>query len=231
MALFLHENRQHRFDGGFKHKMKKLAIASCFATLALGSLNAQEFSRFAFNVGAGFTQGLSDTGRRLDTGWNVRAGAGYNFSPHVGLMLNAGYDNMGINPTTLASFGAPGGRMSVFSATLGPIVHLNPKGNVDVYVFGGGGLFHRYQEFTAPTVSVVTGFDPFFGFFPVNVPSNQILANYSVNKPGMEAGAGISFGRKWNGKFFAEARYARIFMGDRFSHDTEYLPVTFGFRW
>jgi hypothetical protein len=211
--------------------MKKIAIASCFGLLMVSAMSAQEFSRFAFNIGGGFTQGLGDTGRVTDMGWNARAGVGVNFSPHVGLMLNAGYDNLGINSSTLQTFGAPGGRMSVFSATVGPIVHLNPQGNVDVYVFGSGGLFRRYQEFTAPTVSVVTGFDPFFGFYPVGVPSNEILASYSVNKPGMDVGAGISFGRKWNGKFFAEARYARIFMGNRFSNDTEFLPVTFGFRW
>ena len=211
--------------------MKKLAIASCFGLLMVSAMSAQEFSRFAFNVGGGFTQGLGDTGRVTDMGWNARAGAGVNFSPHVGLMVNLGYDNLGINSSTLATFGAPGGRMSVFSATVGPIVHFNPQGNVDFYVFGNGGLFRRYQEFTAPTVSVVTGFDPFFGFYPVGVPSNEILASYSVNKPGLDVGAGISFGRKWNGKFFAEARYARIFMGNRFSNDTEFLPVTFGFRW
>jgi hypothetical protein len=211
--------------------MKKFAIASCLGMLMVSALSAQEFSRFAFNVGGGFTHGLGDTGRVTDVGWNARAGAGINFSPHVGLMLNLGYDNLGINQTALSTFGAPGGRMSVLSATVGPIVHFNPSGNVDFYVFGNGGLFRRYQEFTTPTVSVVTGFDPFFGFYPVGVPSNQILSNYSVNKPGMDVGAGIAFGRKWNGRFFAEARYARIFMGNRFSGDTEYLPVTFGFRW
>jgi hypothetical protein len=211
--------------------MKKLAIASCFGMLMVSALSAQEFSHFSFNIGAGFTQGLSDTGRVTDVGWNGRVGAGVNFSPHFGIGVNVGYDNLGINASTLNTFGAPGGRMSVLSATIDPIVHFNPKGRVDFYVFGGAGLFHRYQEFTAPTVSVLTGFDPFFGFYPVGVPSNQILSNYSVNKPGMDAGAGISFGRKWNGKFFAEARYARIFMGNRFSNDTEYMPVTFGFRW
>jgi hypothetical protein len=211
--------------------MKKLAIASCVGLMMIGGLSAQEFSHFTFNAGAGITQAVRDTGTRFDTGWNVRAGVGFNFNPYVGVMVNGAYDNLGINPTTLATYGAPGGRMSVTSVTLDPIVHLNPKGRVDFYVTGGGGLFHRYQEFTAPTVSVVTGFDPFFGFYPVGVQSNQILANYSVNKPGVDIGAGIAFGRKWNGKFFAEARYERIFMGNRFSNDTEYLPVTFGFRW
>jgi hypothetical protein len=41
------------------------------------------------------------------------------------------------------------------------------------------------------------------------------------------AGAGISFGSKWGGKFFAEGRYVRIYTGD---YHTDYLPVTFGFR-
>jgi hypothetical protein len=211
--------------------MKKIAIASCVGLMMVGALSAQEYSHFAFNVGAGFTQAVGDTGQRLDLGWNGRLGAGVNFSPHVGLLVNAQYDNMGVNPATLANIGVPGGRMSIFSATLDPIVHLNPKGHVDFYVTGGGGLFHRYQEFTAPTVSVVTGFDPFFGFTPVAVQANQVLASYSVNKPGWDIGAGVAFGSKWHGKFFAEAKYMRIIMGNNRSNDTEYLPVTFGFRW
>jgi hypothetical protein len=211
--------------------MKRFALATCLSVFAAGALSAQEFSHFAFNAGAGFTQGLRETGTRTDLGWNARVGAGVNFNPYVGLMVNAAYDNMGINSSTLSTLGAPGGRMSVMSFTLDPVVHFNPKGHVDFYVTGGGGLFHRYQELTAPTVSTIAGFDPYFGYYPVNVAGNQILANYSVNKPGMDVGAGIAFGRKWNGKFFAEARYMRIFMGNRFANDTEYLPVTFGFRW
>lgn len=197
----------------------------------VGALSAQEFSHFTFGAGAGFTQGVGDTGTRLDVGWNVRAGAGVNFNPYVGLMVNGAYDSMGINSSTLGNIGVPGGRASITSFTLDPIVHLNPKGHIDVYVTGGVGLFHRYQEFTAPSVAVTTGFDPFFGFVPVALSANQVLASYSVNKPGMDIGAGIAFGSKWHGKFFAEARYSRIFMGNRAPNDTEYLPVTFGFRW
>ncbi len=209
---------------------KTLALMACAVLGAAGGLRAQEFSHFAFNVGAGFTTPVSDTGTRTDLGWNVRAGAGVNFSPYFGVLVNAGYNNLGINSSTLANIGVPGGRISVFSATLDPIVHLTPKRHFDVYVTGGGGLFHRYQEFTAPSVAVTTGFDPFFGFFPIALQANQVLASYSVNKPGIDAGLGVAFGSKWHGKFFAEARYNRIFMGDRFP-DTEYLPVTFGFRW
>jgi hypothetical protein len=54
------------------------------------------------------------------------------------------------------------------------------------------------------------------------------LASDSVNKPGIDACVGVAFGSKWHGRFFAEARYNRIFMGNNFPA-TEYLPVTFGF--
>src|SRR3954447_17260173 len=114
--------------------MKKLAIASCVGFMMMGALQAQEFSRFAFNIGAGFTQAVGDTGTRLDMGWNGRLGAGVNFNPYVGLMVNGAYDSMGINSSTLTNIGVPGGRMSVMSFTLDPIVHLNPKGHVDIYV-------------------------------------------------------------------------------------------------
>jgi Outer membrane protein beta-barrel domain len=209
--------------------MKNLALASCFSLLVLGSLSAQETPRFGFDIGAGFTTPVGKTGRHLDSGWNLRAGAGYNFSPYVGAMIDVGYDSFGINSATLNNLGFPDGGLHIFSATLDPIIHLNPKGHLDVYVTGGGGLFRRSQEFTQPAVTVTSGFDPFFGFFPVAVPVNQVLSSYSVNKPGIDIGAGLAIGTKGHGKIFAEAKYNRIFMGNSFH--TDYVPVTFGFRW
>jgi hypothetical protein len=191
-------------------------------------MNAQETPRFTGSVGGGFTNPVGNTGRHLDYGWNVRGGAGVNLSSHVGVNLNVGLDSMGINSSTLNNIGVPGGALRVFSATLDPIIHLNPKGHADVYVTGGGGLFYRYQEFTQPSVGVTTGFDPFFGFYPVAFKTNQVLGSYSVTKPGVDVGAGVAFGSKWHGKFFGEARYERIYMRD--SH-TDLVPVTFGFRW
>ncbi len=191
--------------------------------------SAQETPRFAFSVGGGFTEPVGGTGRHLDTGWNLQAGGGINFNPYVGAMIDVGYSDFGINSTTLSNLGFPNGGLHVFSATLDPIVHLNPRGHLDVYLTGGGGLYHRYQEFSQPSAQAVEGFDPFFGFYSTLVPVNQILASYSTNKPGVDAGAGIAFGSKWHGKFFAEARYNRIFLNN--DQHTDYVPVTFGFRW
>jgi hypothetical protein len=209
--------------------MKGITLASGIGLLMVGALSAQETPRVSFNVGGGFVQGVGGSGRRLDTGWNFNGGVGYNFSSYVGLMGQFDYNQMDINAATLNSLGFPGGDVNMWSLTLNPIVHTNPRGPVDVYFIGGGGLYHRRQEFTQPTTSVFTGFDPFFGFYPVAVPTTQVLTSYSVNKPGVNGGVGMSFGTKWHVKFYAEARYNRMFLGG--DRHTDYLPVTFGLRW
>jgi hypothetical protein len=188
--------------------------------LLAGSLAAQEVSKFTFQLDAGFTQPVGNTGRNLDTGWNIGTGAGMNLNSFVGAMIDVNYNSLGISSTTLTNIGVPGGNVNVFSATFDPIVHLTPHSHFDLYVSGGGGLYHRYEDFSAPGSG--NAFNPFFG-------GNQILASSSVNKPGVDGGAGIAFGSKWHGKFFAEARYNRIFMSNGFH--TDYVPVSFGFRW
>jgi hypothetical protein len=207
--------------------MKSLVLLVGAGLLGLGVAGAQETSGFAFSVGTGFTTPVGATGRYTDVGWNVGAGAGYNFSPYVGALVDLDYNRMGINSSTLADFGAPGGGVHIFSATLDPIVHLMPKSHVDVYVTGGGGFYHRQQDFTAPTVAVAGSYG-FFGYYPVAVPGTVILSSSSINKPGVDIGMGFAFGSKWHGKFFAEAKYNRIIMGQ---FHTDYVPVTFGFRW
>jgi hypothetical protein len=209
--------------------MKNFLIASSLGLLVTGFLGAQEVPRFTFNIGAGFTTPVGSTGSQLDTGWNVRGGAGVNFNSHLGANINLGFDDLSISSGTLASFGVPGGSVHVFSATLDPIVHLTPHHRVDFYVTGGGGEFHWYQQFTSPTTAIVGAYNPFFGFYNAAVPATQILSSYSVNKPGFDIGAGVAFGAPGgHGKFFAEARYDHIFMTN--SH-VDYIPVTFGFRW
>ena len=187
----------------------------------IGSLSAQEVSPFTFSIGGGFTQPVGNTGRQLDDGWNIQGGAGMNFGKYLGVMVDLGYNSFGINTLTVNNAGATGGSLHVFSATLDPIVHLTPHSRFDIYVTGGGGIFHRTQEFSQPGTSTAIGIDPFFGIGPVT-------SSYSVNKPGIDVGAGIAFGTKWHGKVFAEAKYDRIYTNYR---HTDYLPVTFGFRW
>ncbi len=209
--------------------MKRFIYSAIIAATAVITLSAQEKSPVAFQIGGGFTQGVGRTGTYLDTGWNITAGVGYNFNQYVGILMDLSDNSMGINSATLGNIGVPGGSVNLFTATLDPIIHLTPASHADLYVTGGFGLFHRNQEFTTPSAATTFGFNPFFGFYPTIVPATQILSSYSVNKPGIDVGIGFAVGTKWHGKFYAEARYDHMFYNSSFH--TDYLPVTFGFRW
>jgi len=209
--------------------MKFSKMFFCMGALTAMTAIAQEVPRFAFDVSGGFTQPRGRFGNRTDSGWNVGAGAGYNFSSYVSLMGQFGYNELGVNTNSLNNLGFPDGNVRVMSFTLEPVVHLVPRSPVDVYVTAGGGLYRVSNEFTQPALASAVGFDPFFGFYNAAIPVNQVLSSYSVNKPGFNGGVGVAFGTKWHGKVFAEARYARVVMGnDRYM---DYVPVSFGFRW
>ena len=208
--------------------MKLTLLVLCVGLMAAGSVYAQETPPLAFNVGAGFTTPVGGTGTRLNTGWNVSAGIGYNFSKDVGALVQFNDNQFDINRATVTNLGFPGGDVNLWSLTLNPIVHTNPRGPVDLYFIGGGGLYHWRQEFTQPTVAIFRGFDPFFGFFNAAIPTEQVITSYSVNKPGVNGGVGLSFGTTWNAKFYAEARYHRVIFGN---FHADMVPVTFGVRW
>ncbi|HEY3826921.1 MAG TPA: hypothetical protein VGL82_20330 [Bryobacteraceae bacterium] len=208
--------------------MNRFALM-CFAgTFALATANAQEFSKFSFDFGGGYTVPAGSTGNYLNTGWGLRAGFGMNFSSTLGAMINLGYDSMGIDSGTLGSIGVGGGDVNIFHATLDPVIHIFPHHRASFYLTGGGGVFHRYQEFSNPTVVSTTAYIPFFGFYPVSFGANQIVASYSVTKPGFDVGAGAEFGALGHGKFFTEAKWNHMFLA---GGHTDYIPVSFGFRW
>jgi opacity protein-like surface antigen len=208
--------------------MKHALLASGIGLWLAGAVFAQETPKLTFNVGGGFTEPLGRTGTKLDPGWNISAGAGYNFNSYIGALVQFNDMQSDIKRATLNHVGFPGGDVNLWSLTLDPIVHTHPRGPVDLYFIGGGGLYHWRQEFTAPDVAAFTGFDPFFGFFQAAVPVQDVLSSYSVNKPGVNGGLGLSFGTRWNVKVYAEARYHRVIFGDRHA---DMLPVTFGIRW
>jgi opacity protein-like surface antigen len=206
--------------------MRSIAFVSCLGIFVAGALNAQEVPPFSFAIGGGYTNSLGTAGRYLDNGWNLQAGVGYNFNSYLGAMLDFNYSSLGVNSATLANIGAPGGNVNIASFTIDPIVHLHRKGPVDFYLIGGGGLYHRYDDLTAPSV----GFGPVptpFGFFNAPIAGETVIASYSINKPGFNAGAGVTFGTRWHAKLYAEARYTRMLT----STPTDYIPVTVGVRW
>jgi hypothetical protein len=205
-------------------------IASILSLCILATLPASaQFSHFTGFVGGGVTTPINPIGTRLDTGWNVAAGAGINANHHFGVMLDFMFNSMPVNNTFLNQVQAPEGRVRVWGFTLDPIVHVTQEGPVDFYVTGGGGIYHRTVEYTQPVIVPGVFFDPWFGFFPGATGANQIIGSFGQYKGGINGGAGLSvkLGNS-NVKAFAEARYHHIFTRNI---ATDVLPVTFGFRW
>ena len=191
---------------------------------------AQNTNKFTFNIGGGFTEPVRHTDGRLNTGFNITAGAGVNLAPQVGVIGEFGYNQLDLSDAALSLAGAPAGSTRIYSLTLNPIVRFNPRGRFDAYVVGGGGYYRRTVEFTQPTTATVTAFDPFYGFFPALVPANVVLGSFIQNKGGLNIGGGISVRVRGdsNTKFFAETRYHYLYTTPV---RTSILPVTFGIRW
>src|SRR5438046_5038932 len=125
--------------------MKNILLASGIGLLLVGVVSAQETPPFALTIGGGFTTPVGKTGTRLNNGWNFDAGAGVNFHPRFGVLVQFNDSQFDINTATLNTIGFPGGNVNVWSLTLDPIVHTNPRGPVDLYFIGGGGVYHWRQ--------------------------------------------------------------------------------------
>lgn len=208
----------------------KSFLHSCFLLGCVvgmtSALMAQEtaYSFFTASAGAGFTTPAYRTGMQNDTGWNVQAEAGINFfGARAGLVAEFDYDHMGINSTTLAGLGVPGGGNNIWGWSAEPVIRFRPDARVSFYTIGGPGIYHDNISLTAPGVApVITPFGP------VGVGSNIVLASSTVYRLGANGGAGFTFRLgDSKGKFFAEARYAEIYTRPA----TTWVPVTFGFRW
>lgn len=191
---------------------------------------AQDGHRFTFNAGAGASPLVGDISTRLDSGWNVSVGGGYNFTQHFAATLQYTYNGFGVNPRVLAEAQVPEGNSHLWSLTVDPKLRLAGASKVSPYVVGAVGFYRRTVEFTQPSVVPVFFFDPFFGvFFNTLVPAHQVLGDIRHSGIGGNLGAGIEVKLGDSGvKGFGEARYE---YADTGRVPTRIVPVRFGFRW
>jgi opacity protein-like surface antigen len=133
---------------------------------------------------------------------------------------------MAVTGSALRQLQAPDGNARVYSITGNIKVNVIPVGPVDVYAIGGGGWYRRTVEFTQPTTALVTVFDPFFGFYPVAVPANQVIGSISRNAGGFNIGAGVEFRIHGTGVYI-ESRWHRAYTSPT---NTTMTPLTVGLR-
>ena len=203
------------------------------------------WSHLAFEAGAGFTAPIGNDvsgGKNAglagyDTwGYNVTFGAGWNFTKHIGALLEYQFNRNKIPGDTLAALGVPGGNINTWSLTLDPIIYLPLQTHsFGTYVTGGGGFYRKVTNYTEPAQACY--FDYYYGY--VCGYQNETVYHFSSNQGGMNIGAGIywkAFGPDSNAKLYAEARYVWVnspgpTAEQPLGEGTEGLiPVTFGIR-
>jgi hypothetical protein len=189
----------------------------------------------AIEGGGGFTVPVGNTSTWQTVGFNINAGAGWNFNSRFGVLAEYSFNDSSIPTNTLTNVGEPDGNVHVWSLGLSPIIYLKTSGRVGGYVTGGGGFYRKLTTFTEP-VYVGDYCSYFYGCYPQY--QNQTLSHFSSNQGGVNFGAGGTF--KFNpdgkGKFYAEVRY--VWVDSPKSSATavgtgtvSMIPITFGYRW
>jgi len=166
--------------------------------------------------GVGFAEPVNPAARQLDTGWTLSGGIGVTRN-YVGVTFDAMFADFGLNHTTLFQAGVPRGDRKYWALTVDPVVHVNPRGPVDFYITGGGGLYSQITEFRG------YGYSPYGG-------RDNVIASYTIYKPGVDGGAGFAFNLGYirSVKIFAEARFHHMFLHG--GSGASFIPVTVGVR-
>jgi opacity protein-like surface antigen len=210
-----------------RFRIPVLLVVLGMASLATG----QTEQRWTANVGGGYTPLLGGISNRLNNGWNMKAGAGYNVTPHFSMNLQFSYNGLGVSRAVLNEAKVPDGNAHVWSFTADPRIRFNTHHSISPYLVGAVGYYRRVVQFTRPTVEPVLIFDPIFGFFQGFIPADRVLGTITRNGIGGGAGAGLEFplgSRGGNAKLFTEARYEYAATG---ALPTRMVPVTLGIRW
>ncbi len=198
-------------------------------------------SKWTFVAGGGANAPVGNDAPYITWGGNFTVGAGLRFNRFVSGLLEYQFMDNKLPGAFIAAAsdanggGITGGDAHINAITGSPVIDLN-KGKNGAYLVGGWGFYHKSTNFSAAE----TAFDPFFGYYSVNVT----VASFTSNQWGANGGIGIYHrlggGGRYGGtnenhtKLFAEARYTYIHTPPLTQANglgtTELIPVTFGVR-
>ena len=219
---------------GYQNRLSHIAFEGGVGfTIPVG--NDTNFSQ------AAVTAGILSPDESL--GYNFNVGAGWNFTKHIGALIEFSFQRMGmpgdyLNAEAAASgigSGGLGGNINTWSLTLEPIYYVPFSHKSGGYVTGGGGFYRKVSNFTEPVDSCSISI---YGEICEQAP--ETVGHFSSNQGGLNLGLGVYrklFGEDSNAKFFAEARYVWVNSPKASSSNsfqgsgTEGLvPVSFGIR-
>jgi hypothetical protein len=203
-----------------------------------------------FNIGGGVTPTLGEISDRFGTG------GGFNFgvlfepksTPVLGYQVEYQYNRLAGKDRTISTSPTPGGALTdtalieshhtMHGITFNALVKAPGDAKVKPYGIAGTGAYYRTVSLTTPGVGYTTWCDPYwYVCYPTLVPVDRIIGDRSSWDPGIDFGGGVTFALGESSVFYVEARYHYVW-GPEFTDangvsqkaDSQYFPVTFGFR-
>lgn len=216
---------------------KRLLLSISLVTVAgRFPLQAQDFSKLAFNIGGGISSPLNPTGQYTGLSANFSMGAGYNIDKSNSIVGEFLWTDLPPNLFSLHPIDAPRGNISLYTLTANyrhqiDRIHGSPFG---VYGIIGGGWYYRYasvdKDYAVPPNTVCQPTYTYWGYAcdPSGYVYTKTVAYKGSSAPGVNAGIGFAIRlADSNWKFYAEARYHYAWSN---AIPTTFVPVTFGIR-
>jgi len=216
---------------------KTFVLSVCLLSAALlVPLQAQDYSKFAFNIGGGVSTPLNPTAQFVGVSGNFDVGAGYNINKHSSVTGEFMWSGLPPNRFTIQPVTAPFGSINLYTLTAEYRAHKDSIGGsrFGVYAIAGGGWYYRHssvdKNFVVPPDTVCQPFYFWWGYTCTSggFVATETLAARGVSAGGVNAGAGFTLRLTDGGwKFYVESKYHYAFT-NRIA--TTLIPVTIGFR-
>ena len=216
--------------------LKKIAtLVSVLALVSILPLFAQDYSKFAFDIGGGVSTPLRPTADYVGVSGEFTTGAGYNIDKHNSILGEFMWVGMPSNIFILQPVNAPFGKINLYTVTANYRYRVDKLGGspFGVYAIAGGGWYERTmavdKNYVVPSFTPCQPIYTWWGYAcgPGDYVYTATVASKAVSAGGVDAGVGFTIRLSDTGwKFYVESRYNYAFS----RIPSTLIPVTFGIR-
>jgi len=188
----------------------RITLGVVFLAICLCLTASAQNRPWTFDVGGGYSPLLGNINNYLQNGWQITAGAGYEFGPAFSASVDYMYNHFSMGDRVLSGTQATGSSAHLWALTVDPKLTLKYVGRVRPYIVGGIGYYRRTTELTQPAFVLPIGNGTFGGL------GGSLGAGFDVNL------------RETGLRLFAETRYHYASTGNAI---VRMVPLTAGIRW
>jgi len=215
--------------------MRKAALLTLLMAAALVSpalAQPMKDKLWTFNIAAGYSMANGVADEFFDGGLGFEFGATY--MPrrgHFGAWVGTAYSGLDVNDETLELIGVNDGDMRIWSLQGGGIWSSRSKKTANFYVSLGVGWYRREIDLINPALEFVPGWcSPWWDFCqPASlVRTADFVGKDRTSDAGYNGAIGMTFTLKNESQVYVELQYNSV---QNDAVDTEFIPLTVGYRW